>query len=91
METVVTFDPDALVLDIDLPDISGWEIARHIRGQRKTGKPLLIGISGAYTQGADRILSETIGFDHYLIKPCSPSAVIALLRPLQHPSQDLSA
>lgn len=86
MDSVSVFDPDALVLDIALPDISGWDIARHIRQQRKTARPMLIGVSGAYKQGADKVLSEMIGFDHYLIKPCDPSAVIALLRALQQPS-----
>ena len=37
--------------------------------------------------GADRILSEILGFDHYLLKPCEPRAVLALLEPLRTPVQ----
>jgi DNA-binding response OmpR family regulator len=79
------FEPDAVLLDIALPELSGWEVARELR-KRQIGKgPLLIGISGEYRQGADKILAEILGFDHYLVKPYEPSALLALLAPLKLP------
>jgi DNA-binding response OmpR family regulator len=42
---------------------------------------MLIGISGQYRKGADRILSRIVGFDHYLLKPYDPKALLALLTP----------
>ena len=79
------FEPHAVLLDIALPDLSGWEVARRIR-QRSIGKgPLLIGVSGEYKQGADRILSEIIGFDHYVLKPYDVNALLELLEPLRLP------
>jgi two-component system, sensor histidine kinase len=86
LDAIHDFDPDALVLDIAMPDLSGWEVARTIRkhadGQRRT----LIGISGEYKNSVDKLLSTVVGFDHYLLKPCSPNALIALLEPLRTPA-----
>jgi DNA-binding response OmpR family regulator len=73
--------PDAVVLDIALPKLSGWEIARRIRERLGEAGPVLIGISGQYRQGADKILSHILGFDHYLVKPCDFRSLVALLPP----------
>lgn len=79
LDAVRGFNPDVVVLDIAMPDLSGWEVARTIRthpdGQRRT----LIGISGEYKNSVDKLLSAVVGFDHYLLKPCSPTTLIALL------------
>jgi DNA-binding response OmpR family regulator len=87
MGAVLDFDPDVVVLDIHMPGLSGWEVARTIRDRRGKERPLLIGISGEYKMGADKILSEILGFDHYLLKPCEPRTVLALLEPLRTPVQ----
>jgi DNA-binding response OmpR family regulator len=79
------FDADVVLLDIALPELSGWEVAREIRKRRGRDRPLLIGISGEYKQGADRILSQILGFDHYLLKPYAASALLALIAPLTLP------
>ena len=75
------FNPEAMLIDIHLKGANGWQLARDIRAETLNHKsrPLLIGISGAYKQSADKILSELAGFDYYLIKPCDPSVVLTLL------------
>ncbi len=83
MSAVSDFDPDAVILDIHLPELSGWEVARSIRARHGLERPMLIGVSGEYKQGADRILSEILGFDHYLLKPYNPNDLLALLAPLK--------
>ena len=75
---VVDFDPDVVILDIHLPGLSGWEIARMIRKQSDR-RVTLIGISGKYNHSADNILCETGGFDHYVLKPYDPQSLIALI------------
>lgn len=87
MGAVLDFDPDVVVLDINMPGLSGWEVAREIRRRRGNTRPTIIGISGEYKQGADRILSEILGFDHYLLKPSDPNALLALIAPLRLPRQ----
>jgi len=78
------FNPDAVLLDIAMPDMSGWEVARALREElgRRTA---IIGISGEYTHSVDRILSEAVGFDHYLIKPYDPNELLQLLAKLSLP------
>lgn len=79
MGAILDFEPDVVILDINLPGLSGWEVAKTIRSRRGRARPRLIGISGEYRMGADKILSEIIGFDHYLVKPYDPNALLALL------------
>jgi len=88
MGQVIDFDPDVVLLDIAMPELSGWEVARTIRAQRGAERPLLIGISGEYKQGADRVLAQILGFHHYLVKPYAPADLLALLDPLRDPSTD---
>jgi CheY-like chemotaxis protein len=88
LDAVRGFDPDVVVLDIAMPELSGWEAARQIRTHPDGHRRMLIGMSGEYKNGVDKILSEVVGFDHYLLKPCSPNELIALLEPLRWPSPD---
>src|SRR5688500_16680986 len=85
LSTAIRTQPDVVVLDIHLPDVSGWQLAQTIRARRTKG-PLLIGISGVYTASSDKIVANMSGFDHYLVKPYSPAELLALLAPLQKPS-----
>ena len=85
LSTATRTEPDVIVLDIHLPDVSGWQLAQTIRA-RRTKRPLLIGISGIYTAGSDKILANMSGFDHYLVKPYLPAELLALLAPLQSSS-----
>jgi DNA-binding response OmpR family regulator len=43
-------------------------------------RPVIIGITGEYTKGADRISAEMSGFDYYLVKPADPNVLMALLQ-----------
>lgn len=76
-----TFNPDVVISDVSMPFMNGWELAREIRhmmGER----PTLIGISGQYMRGPDKVLAELAGFNFYLTKPCDPKELMALLAPL---------
>jgi len=76
------FDPDVVVVDIVMPGMSGWEVARAVREETSAERPLLIAISGQYTKASDRFLAESVGFNHFLQKPCDPGELLALLKPL---------
>ena len=60
--------PDAFILDIGMPGMNGYELARHIRKQPATARALLIALTG-YSQAHDRVLSKAAGFAHHLVKP----------------------
>lgn len=82
LRAVNRFNPDVVLLDIAMPGLSGWEVARQIR-ERLGRRPVLIGLSGEYRQDVDKILSEVVGFDSYLVKPYAPEQLLKLLDPLR--------
>lgn len=79
MSAVFDFDPDVLLLDINLPDLSGWEVARTLRERRGRARPAIVGLSGEYKAGSDKVLSQILGFDEYLLKPYDPIALLRIL------------
>lgn len=77
------FRPDAVFVDIKLPDISGWEVARQLKGENaQAGGPLLVAMSGVYRKAADKMLAQSVGFTHYVTKPYDPPSLLAVLDPL---------
>lgn len=74
-----TFKPHAVFLDIGLPGMDGYEVARTLRQQPATSRTLLIAISG-YGQQEDRRRSEAAGFDHHLVKPVEWETLQSVLR-----------
>jgi DNA-binding response OmpR family regulator len=79
------FEPDAILLDIAMPEVSGWDVARQIRSRLGEERPFLIALSGVYKQSADKVLGQIVGFDYYLSKPCEPAVLLALLASLRAP------
>jgi CheY-like chemotaxis protein len=71
------FLPDVVVLDIGLPKLNGYQVARRIREQRGAG-PVLIAMTG-WGQQEDRRRSREAGFDHHMTKPIDFNALKALL------------
>jgi CheY-like chemotaxis protein len=70
--------PDALILDIGMPELSGYEVARGVREQAWGKHTLLLAISG-WDQRRDREASSAAGFDVHLSKPAQPERVEELL------------
>ena len=70
------FKPEAILLDIGLPELSGYEIARELRIAHPD---MLIVAITAYGTQTDRMLASMAGFDQHLTKPYDPDAVVALL------------
>ena len=80
MREIEEFKPEVVVLDIAMPDMSGYELAKEIRKRYGQITPLLIAITGRYKQASDKMLGQIVGFDHYLLKPYEPNELLALLR-----------
>lgn len=72
-----TFRPNAVLLDIGLPGMSGLDVARSLRSLPETQHALLIALSG-YGQLQDRQRSLEAGLDDHLIKPVDPSILSSL-------------
>jgi DNA-binding response OmpR family regulator len=84
LETVRQFAPHAVVVDISMPGLNGYDVARGLRAKYGE-KVLLIGISGIYKKGSDRVLAGLVGFDHFLLNPYLASEVLELLETLRRP------
>lgn len=82
---VLEFDPDVVIMDIKMPERSGWEAASELRQRVTNLRLLLIAVSGVYTRGVDKVLSEMSGFDHVLMKPVDPATLLGLIA--RHTSQ----
>ena len=77
------FRPDAVILDLSVPGISGYGIAQAIRFSfMDIRRPLLIALSGRWQESPDRRVARQVGFDHYLVKPCDPQELAGILRTL---------
>jgi PAS domain S-box-containing protein len=77
-----TMRPDIVLIDIGLPGLDGYEVARRIRARRGTD-PILVAITG-YGQIDDQRRSLEAGFDAHLTKPVSPDQLTGLLGTLAH-------
>ena len=70
--------PDLILLDIGLPGMNGYEVAKAIRADTDLGDCLLIALSG-YGQDEDRLRSKSAGIDHHLIKPADLASLVDLI------------
>jgi CheY-like chemotaxis protein len=68
MDVARTFRPDVILMDIGLPHLNGYELARRIRAQPWGKNTCLIAVTG-FGQEEDRRRSQAAGFDHHLVKP----------------------
>ena len=66
------------ILDIGLPVINGYELARRLRADPATAKAVLIALTG-YGQAHDRVLTKSAGFDHHFVKPLDPEQLARVL------------
>jgi PAS domain S-box-containing protein len=80
LDAAVPFRPDVALLDIGLPDIDGYELARRLRPKGETA-PLLIAITG-YGQAEDRLRAQSAGFDYHFVKPVNIDSLLKLLASL---------
>jgi signal transduction histidine kinase len=70
--------PHAVLLDIGLPGMDGYQVAERMRARPEFKRTLIVAVSG-YGQDEHQARSRSAGVDHHLVKPIDPVAVIALL------------
>jgi CheY-like chemotaxis protein len=79
LEMARSFSPQVILLDIGLPLMNGYEVARRVREQPWGRKTKLIAVTG-WGQEQDRQQAIAAGFDHHLTKPLDPARLAALLQ-----------
>jgi CheY-like chemotaxis protein len=77
-----TFLPEVVLLDIGMPGLDGWEVARRLKAESADKPPFLIAITG-YGQPEDRQKSAEAGIDLHLVKPADPRMLVGLLERFQ--------
>ncbi len=79
---VPDFKPEVVLLDIGLPEMDGYEVARRLRTQSGHRRMRLVAVTG-YGQPADRRRAHAAGFDEHMVKPVEPAALQDFLRVVQ--------
>ncbi|HET6576512.1 MAG TPA: response regulator [Fimbriiglobus sp.] len=80
LATAAAFRPQVVVLDIGLPGLSGYEVARRLRANLDLSGAVLVAVTG-YGRDEDREQAREAGFDHHLVKPVDFAQLLDLLRP----------
>ena len=78
LESFASHRPDVVFLDIGLPRVNGYEVARTIRAQTPGRDTLLVALTG-WGQEEDQRRTEEAGFDHHLVKPVAYEQLTDLL------------
>jgi CheY-like chemotaxis protein len=78
LEAAAQFEPDIAFLDIGMPKIHGYELARRLRAQPRTARCVLVAVTG-WGQEDDRRRAREAGFDRHLVKPVDPGQIEAIV------------
>ncbi len=70
VQTALEFRPDVMLLDIGLPGLNGYEVAKRVRQEPQLRDVVLVALTG-YGQDSDRATSLQAGFNHHMVKPAS--------------------
>lgn len=82
VEVAERFHPELVLLDIGLPKLNGYEVARHIR-QQPWGRNVILAALTGWGQDEDRRRSQEAGFNFHIVKPVDLAALERLLAGLQ--------
>lgn len=78
LEMARALAPDAILMDIGLPELDGWSVARALRQEARCKDAVMVAMSG-YSQPVDRERSREAGFDLHLAKPADLSQLLHFL------------
>jgi signal transduction histidine kinase/ActR/RegA family two-component response regulator len=82
--------PDVMFLDIGMPGMDGYEVARQVRRRRGGADVLLVALTG-WGQDDDRRRARAAGFDHHLVKPADVDDLKALLQSVRSRGQPVAS
>jgi CheY-like chemotaxis protein len=77
IEAAASFLPDVAILDIGMPKMNGYDVARSLRA--KFGREIVLVAVTGWGQESDKRLAMEAGFDHHLTKPVDPMLIEQLL------------
>lgn len=74
-----THKPDVVLLDIGMPQMTGYDVVRELRHHSRQPRPRIYALT-AYTQVSDQLAAKRAGFDGHLSKPVDIEALLEILR-----------
>lgn len=80
LEAAARVVPDVILLDVNLPDMRGWDLCRKLRENPALAKTPIVLISGEYKESGDVIQGLQNGADDYLLKPISPLLLVEKIK-----------
>ena len=78
LRTAETFEPEIAFVDIGMPKVHGYEVARRLRMQPGNSRCVLVAVTG-WGQENDRKRAREAGFDRHLVKPVDPAEIDLIL------------
>ena len=81
VDAAATHKPDIVLLDVGLPRLNGFDVARRIREAEDNRNVILVALTG-WGHDEDRRRSKEAGFDHHMVKPADPAALDRVLESL---------
>ncbi len=78
LDAVFNFAPDVVLLDIGMPKMSGYDVARTLRERYGSARPALIAVTGRAGE-TDRQQARAAGFEHHVAKPYQPDELLRLI------------
>ena len=81
LRMIQEFDPDVALVDIGMPGMTGYDVAREVRQAYGKERPILVAITG-WKKSSDKIAAKLAGFDHHLPKPFETRELLEVLEPL---------
>ena len=82
LEAVASANPDLLILDVRLPDISGFEVCRRLKADPRTRSVPVLHLTASLVTTRDKVEGLESGADAYLVRPVEPLELIATVRAL---------
>ena len=82
LEIVAQRKPALVLLDVNLPDISGFEVCRRIRSDSKSAATIVLQISATNTDAQQMVAGFNAGADSYLVEPVDPAVLVATIKAL---------
>jgi CheY-like chemotaxis protein len=79
LATAARFNPDFAFIDLGMPRVHGYEVARRLRDLPATAQCVLVAVTG-WGHEDDRQRAREAGFDRHLVKPADPADIEAILR-----------
>ena len=79
VEAIEQFQAEVCILDIEMPQHSGYAVAGQLKSKYGPRRPFLVAISGKWYRAADQLLAKSCGFDEFLEKPADPRQLMYIL------------